>query len=339
MPRRSFTSVDDLSNEDYLNLFVDAAKIKRSLDNTRKPFKSKLLNSLRLAWNRAAYRTICRNNIMSCVFMEDSTRTSMSFRAAFELLGGQVDHMSVKGSSVAKGEGIRRTVQMAAMQRDLVVLRQSGKEVSTSKLANDKTIPPPLINAGEGVGEHPTQALLDMYTIWEEFEGKKEIKDLRIGLYGDLAHGRTAHSLIKLASKMGAKIVLITPRKELAMPVEYINYARNEGIEVETFDNVVDAAPNLDVIYTTRLQRERIDQDKVEIFNDGSGYGITPELLKALNKDAILMHPLPAVDEYPEELMDAEPKARHLNQAENGIWTRMALIKKIMGKNLIRPVF
>jgi len=312
----SYISVDDRSNEQFMELFKQTAEIKTQL-----------------SVNKGALRHVCPDVMMGMMFYEPSTRTSGSFNKAITFLGGMPAPFDISTSSIAKGETLEDTARMIAMACDILVVRHSGegtcRTLETILRQSNPNIS--IINAGEGKGEHPTQALLDMYTIWENF-GRT---DVTIGLYGDLAHGRTAHSLIKLASRMGATIVCAAPRAELEMPQEYIRYARDKGAKVIVTDNIESVAGDLDVIYTTRLQRERgASQDKIEAFEAGSGYGVTPALMKLFNPKGIVMHPLPRVDELSVEV-DADPRAKYFQQAENGIYTRMALIVSEMN----RPIF
>ncbi len=303
----SFISVDDLTLDEYNAIFQQAKEIKSKQGK--------------------GYRNQFRDTMARMMFWEPSTRTSGSFDTALELLGSMHTNFNISASSVAKGESLDDTAQMISQSADIMIARHS--DMGTCRKIQADTGVPIMINAGEGTGEHPTQALLDMFTIKDKLGNKTP----KIGLLGDLKHGRTAHSLIKLGSKMGADFTCVAPRKELEMPQEYLDIAKNNGSKVGATDSLDEVIGDLDVLYVTRLQKERgAAQDKIDAPEGGSGYAVTQNELNKMKPTALLMHPLPRVDEISTEC-DKDHRATYFEQAENGIWTRMALMMHLKVKH------
>jgi aspartate carbamoyltransferase catalytic subunit len=269
---------------------------------------------------------ILKGKVLANLFYEPSTRTSSSFTAAMERLGGSVIPINeVHYSSVAKGENLPDTVRTLACYADVIVLRHP--EVGSARLASEYS-PVPVINAGDGPGEHPTQALLDLFTIVDKL-GKVEGK--HIVMVGDLKYGRTVHSLAKLlATHDRVKITFVSP-KELGMPSEILFRLREKRVSFQEAEELEPVIPTADVIYLTRVQKERFgNQEEYEKVR--GRYVITPEILASAKEEMILMHPLPRVYEL-DMAVDRDPRAVYIKeQMENGMFVRMALLAAVLGK-------
>ena len=267
-----------------------------------------------------------KGKIMTALFYEPSSRTFGSFIAAMQRLGGGIIPLhGVVYSSVAKGESLPDTVKTFASFSDIIVIRHPIVGAAlTAADATDK----PVINAGDGPGEHPTQALLDFFTIMDRF-GK--IDGLTITLVGDLKNGRTVHSLLTLLSLCRPKAVNLVAPSVLAMPAERLQKAKQAGIALTQMDKLDDVLAATDVLYVTRVQKERFtDLDVYERVKHA--YVITSDTMKSLNKEAILMHPFPRVGEIATEV-DSDPRAVYLtHQIPNGMYVRMALLSLILKK-------
>ena len=267
---------------------------------------------------------ILRGVSMASVFYEPSTRTSCSFTAAMQKLGGTVINLTDMGATaVAKGETLQDFMRVMERYADIVVLRHPEKGAVQRV---ERYMRKPIINAGDGTGEHPTQALLDVYTIREEIG---TVNGLTIGMVGDLKHGRTVHSLLQLLSLYDVKIRLVSPAG-LEMPAEYVEKARAKGIDVSLHNNINDVIGEVDVLYVTRTQKERFANPAEAEAAKGS-YVITEKTLTQAKSNMILMHPLPRVDEIHEEC-DLDPRSVYFRQAEHGMYVRMALLAVLCGK-------
>lgn len=275
--------------------------------------------------NEENYADICRGKILATLFYEPSTRTRLSFEAAILRLGGKVIGFSEPGStSISKGESLPDTVRTVEAYSDLIVMRhpKEGAAKYASKYS-DK----PLINAGDGGHLHPTQTLTDLYTI---LESKERIDGLTIGFCGDLKFGRTVHSLIKaLCKHKNIKLILISP-SELQIPdyikKEILANKTIEYLEVERLEDVID---KLDVLYMTRVQKERFfnEADYVRLKDS---YILDLEKLESAKSDLAILHPLPRVNEIKMEV-DDDPRAYYFRQLKNGMYVRMALMMKLLG--------
>lgn len=267
---------------------------------------------------------LLKGKILANLFYEPSTRTSSSFTAAMERLGGSVIPINeVKYSSVSKGESLADTVRTLECYADVIVLRHP--EVGSAAIAA-KAAHKPVINAGDGVGEHPTQALLDAFTIKEEIG---HIDGLTVTLLGDLKHGRTVHSLARLLSLYKVKLNYVAPDL-LAMPSELIEELEAKGIEQTAYTSLDKPLPETDVLYVTRVQKERFTDEAVYESVKGA-YVIDPQVMKAAKQRMIVMHPLPRVGEISTE-MDEDPRAAYFRQMEYGLYVRMALLAMVLGK-------
>jgi aspartate carbamoyltransferase len=268
---------------------------------------------------------LLKGKILANLFYEPSTRTSSSFTSAMERLGGSLVPINeVHYSSVAKGESLPDTVRTLECYADVIVVRHP--EVGASELAA-KYAHKPIINAGDGVGEHPTQALLDLFTIYEELG----VPDgLTVTMLGDLKYGRTVHSLARLLSLYDVKINYVSP-DILRIPEEIINEVEEKGVTQTENSTLEPVLPGTDVLYITRVQKERFedpsDYDLVK-----SAFIITPETLSIAKDKMIVMHPLPRVGEISMEV-DDDPRAAYFRQMEYGLYVRMALLAMVLGKS------
>lgn len=281
-------------------------------------------HEMRVMVERIGTFDLLKGKILANLFYEPSTRTSSSFTAAMERLGGSVIPINeVKYSSVSKGESLPDTVRTLECYADVIVLRHP--ELGSARLAA-KYARKPIINAGDGIGEHPTQALLDSLTIKEELG---HIDGLTVTMLGDLKHGRTIHSLARLLSLYKVKLNYVSP-DILRMPAEIIAELGAQGVEQTEYATIEDALPETDVLYVTRIQKERFadlsDYEKV-----AGAYVIDPELMQAAKERMIVMHPLPRVNEISMEF-DDDPRAAYFRQMEYGLYVRMALLAMVLGK-------
>jgi aspartate carbamoyltransferase len=267
---------------------------------------------------------LLRGKILATLFFEPSTRTRLSFEAAMQRLGGGVISMgSVEGSSVAKGETLSDTVRTVSQYADVIVLRHP-RIGAAKEAAEVSTVP--VINAGDGAGQHPTQALLDLYTIRKEV-GK--LKGLTISLVGDLKYGRTVHALVELLSHYQTRFFFVSPSL-LRMPEEITSNLKAKGLEVVETEDLMEASSRSDLIYMTRIQKERFS-DLSEYEKVKGSFIIDQDFLSQLKKKIVLLHPLPRIDEIHPEV-DAYPGAAYFRQVRNGIFVRMALLAMILGK-------
>ncbi len=274
--------------------------------------------------NPQNYREKCRYKKLATLFFESSTRTRLSFEAAMMELGGNVLGFSDAGSSSAsKGESVSDTVAVVGGYADIIAMRHP-KEGAPVVAAMKSEVP--VINAGDGGHNHPTQTLTDLFTIRQE---KGRLDNLTVGLCGDLKFGRTVHSLAAALSRYeGIKFVLVSP-EELKLP-SYVknNYIKKNGIEYEQTASLDEVMGKLDIIYMTRVQRERFFNEE-DYLRLKDSYILTPEKMKAAKQDMIIMHPLPRVNEI-STAVDADCRACYFKQAKYGKFIRMALILKLL---------
>jgi aspartate carbamoyltransferase catalytic subunit len=263
---------------------------------------------------------LCEGKILATLFFEPSTRTRLSFEASMLRLGGGVTGFSdPSASSVKKGETLEDTLRTVENYVDIIAMRHPEEDAAqrAAKVANI-----PILNGGSGSGEHPTQALLDLHTI---MSAKGKIDGLNIGLCGDLLYGRTTHSLALALNYFDVNLYLISP-EELKMKKDI---RRDLKMNILETDNLVDVLPKIDVLYNTRIQKERFSEPKkYEALKDS--YIITPEVVKKGKKELILMHPLPRINEITQEV-DNLPNAWYFKQVKHGIYIRMALILLALG--------
>jgi len=268
---------------------------------------------------------LLKGKILANLFYEPSTRTSSSFTSAMERLGGSLIPINeVHYSSVAKGESLPDTIRTLECYADVIVLRHP--EVGASALAA-KYAKKPIINAGDGVGEHPTQALLDTFTIYEELG---TLDGITVTMLGDLKYGRTVHSLARLLSLYDVKINYVSPGI-LRIPREIFEEVKAQKIPQSEFESLDPAMPDTDVLYVTRVQKERFE-DLGDYEQVKSVFIITPETLTDAKKRMIIMHPLPRVGEISMDV-DDDPRAAYFRQMEYGLYVRMALLAMVLGKS------
>lgn len=262
------------------------------------------------------------DRILGVLFFEPSTRTRMSFEAAMARLGGtSIDMGGVEASSVVKGETLADTIRVVSGYADAIVLRHP-KEGAARLAAEFSSVP--VLNAGDGAGQHPSQTLIDLYTIRQAMP----LDGIDVGLLGDLRYGRTAHSLAYALTEFNVTIHTLAPQS-LEMPPNVMEGLKDRGVEVVQHDDIEEFAAGLDVMYVTRIQRERFP-DTASYYAVASSYRVTPELLERAREGMIVLHPLPRVDEI-DPGVDALPHARYFEQARNGIPIRMALLLEVIG--------
>jgi len=265
-----------------------------------------------------------KGKILASLFYEPSTRTRFSFESAMLRLGGSIitTENAREFSSAKKGETLEDTIKVVGSYADIIVLRhfEKGASLRASRVSSI-----PIINAGDGAGEHPTQALLDLYTIKKEL-GRTD--KLNIALVGDLLYGRTIHSLLYLLTNYREiKLFLVSP-KELKLPKFYLNLLKKKKVKFTETDNLAAILPKIDVLYMTRIQKERFPSldlyEKVK-----NAFLLDKKMLRKLSKRAIIMHPLPKLSEIAKEV-DADPRAAYFRQAKNGLYIRMALLRFLL---------
>ncbi len=300
MKNKSLVAIDDYSKEDYLEILRVAAEFEKS-----------------------PVQNLMEGKVVATLFFEPSTRTRLSFESAVNRLGGKVLGFSdSSSSSVSKGETLKDTILTVSSYADLIVMRHplEGAARYASEVARV-----PIINAGDGANQHPTQCLLDLYSI-QKTQGTLE--NLKIAMVGDLKYGRTVHSLIMAMSYFHPRFSFIAP-DELKMPDEYKQFLRKRGID---FDEHHDLAPNIkdaDIIYMTRVQRERF-ADPLEYERVKNVYILKNKMLEHTKPNMKVLHPLPRVNEIDVDV-DENMKAYYFQQAQNGVYTRQAIISKVLG--------
>jgi aspartate carbamoyltransferase catalytic subunit len=297
---RDIVSIRDFSKGDLLHVLKVSKKMERN-----KP-------------------TLLSEKILATLFFEPSTRTRLSFESAMCRLGGKVIGFSdEKVSSVKKGETIWDTAKMAEQYSDVIVIRTPIE--GSARLAAEATSVP-VINGGDGANQHPTQTLLDLYTIQK---AKKKMDGLKIGFLGDLKYGRTVHSLAIALSHWKVDLYFIAP-EALQMPDQYMKDLQEIGIKCCQTDDVFEVSKNLDVLYVTRIQQERFP-DPMEYEKYKNAYRLDRSLLSQIKDDMKIMHPLPRVGEISPELDETE-HAIYFEQAGNGVTVRKALLALVLGK-------
>uniref|UniRef100_A0A8C2D3U7 Carbamoyl-phosphate synthetase 2, aspartate transcarbamylase, and dihydroorotase n=1 Tax=Cyprinus carpio TaxID=7962 RepID=A0A8C2D3U7_CYPCA len=280
-------------------------------------------HTLRLMVQKERPLDILKGKVMASMFYEVSTRTSSSFSAAMHRLGGSVVHFSESTSSTQKGESLADSVHTMSCYADVIVLRHPIPGAVESAARHCRR---PVINAGDGVGEHPTQALLDIFTIREELG---TVNGMTITMVGDLKHGRTVHSLARLLTQYRITLRYVAP-KNLSMPAEIIDFVASKGIKQEEFNSIEEALPETDVLYMTRIQKERFASEEEYKACFGQ-FILTPHIMTGAKRKMVVMHPLPRVNEISVEV-DTDPRAAYFRQAENGMYIRMALLATVLGR-------
>lgn len=303
----------DLSSKDVLRADqFTADEIDRILEAARR---------YEAALDRGEVLDELRGKVLATLFFEPSTRTRLSFEAAMHRLGGRVISVAeAKSSSAAKGESLYDTIRTVEGYADVIVLRhpQIGAAEEAAR-ATDV----PILNAGDGAGQHPTQSLLDLYTVIKE-QGR--IDGLTVALAGDLKNGRTVHSLAILLANYDVQLVLVSP-EALRMPAAIVERLRSSGISIRESESLTEAIPVCDVLYMTRIQRERFeDPSEYERLKDA--YVLTRAMLASARESITIMHPLPRVNEIAPDV-DDHPGAAYFRQVANGVPIRMALLSMV----------
>jgi len=284
----------------------------------------RVADEMRSIVKRVGATDLLKGYVLANLFYEPSTRTSSSFIAAMERLGGSVIPIhGVQYSSVSKGESLPDTIRTLECYADVIVLRHP--EIGASAIAA-KYATKPVISAGDGTGEHPTQGLLDIYTIYSELG---QVDGLHVAMVGDLKNGRTVHSLARLLRLYDTRMTFVAP-DILRLPTNLRLEMEQAGRAVHETDRLQDVIGDADVIYVTRVQKERFDDMRdYEAVKDY--YEITPELMQQAKPRMALMHPLPRVGEIHYDV-DDDPRAAYFRQMENGMYVRMALLAAVLGK-------
>lgn len=306
-PKRHLISLSDFSTAEILNL-LDLA--------------DRMASAIGLDDGKAAAPAHPLDRILATLFYEPSTRTRLSFESAMLRLGGQVlGFADPAASSTAKGETLADTARMVSAYADLIVIRHPLAGAA-KVVAQSATVP--VINAGDGAREHPTQTLTDLFCIRRELG---TLENLRVGLCGDLKYGRTVHSLAPVMAQWGCDIVGIAP-EELALPPEFIARVRAAGGTYTATESLREAIADLDVLYMTRVQRERFPSPE-EYERVKGVYVLTPEIMKRGKEALRVLHPLPRVDEI-DPGVDADRRAAYFRQAAGGVPVRMALLALLL---------
>ncbi|HON17906.1 MAG TPA: aspartate carbamoyltransferase [Salinivirgaceae bacterium] len=300
MKNKSLVSINDYSKEDYLEILNLAEEFEKN-----------------------PVQDILRGYVIATLFFEPSTRTRLSFESAVNKLGGRIIGFTDAGtSSVQKGESLKDTILTVANYSDLIVMRHPIE--GSARFASEIS-PVPIVNAGDGANQHPTQCLLDLYSI-RKTQGKLE--NLNIAMVGDLKYGRTVHSLLMAMSEFNPTFNFISP-EELKMPDSYKHILKEKGIKYYEHTNLGDALPYADIIYMTRVQKERFS-DPIEYEKVKNAYILRNSMLENTKENMRVLHPLPRVNEINIDV-DTNPKAYYFEQALNGVYTRQAIITKILG--------
>jgi aspartate carbamoyltransferase catalytic subunit len=305
MKNRSLVSIDDISTEEILKILDMAEKFEKQ-----------------------PVRKLLEGKVIATLFFEPSTRTRLSFESAINRLGGKIVGFSdASSSSVAKGETLHDTIKMVSSYSDLIVIRHpiEGSARFASEIASV-----PVINAGDGANQHPTQTILDLYSI-RKTQGK--LDKLNIFMVGDLKYGRTVHSLMMAMSRWNATFNFISP-EELRMPDEFKLYLDNMGLKYYEHTDFTDIISKADIIYMTRVQKERFS-DPIEYEKVKNVYVLRNSMLKNTKPNMRILHPLPRVNEIHTDV-DSNPKAYYFEQALNGVFTRQAILCTLLGIKLER---
>jgi aspartate carbamoyltransferase catalytic subunit len=300
MKNKSLVSITDFSKNDYLKVLKTAAEFEKS-----------------------SYQNLLNGRVIATLFFEPSTRTRLSFESAINRLGGRVIGFSdSSSSSVTKGETMYDTIRVVSNYAELIVMRHplEGSARFASEISRL-----PIINAGDGANQHPTQTLLDLYSI-QKTQGR--LKDLNIFMVGDLKYGRTVHSLLMALSEFNATFYFISP-DELKMPDEYKFHLDSLGLRYYESRDLNENMQEADIIYMTRVQKERFS-DPIEYEKTKNAYILKNQMLENTRENMRVLHPLPRVNEI-DANVDKNEKAYYFQQTENGVYVRQAIISLILG--------
>ena len=297
----------------------------RSLVSITDYNKEEIIKVLDIAecFEKDSRQKILSDYVIASLFFEPSTRTRLSFESAIQYLGGSViGFASADTSSVRKGESLRDTILTVSNYSDLIVMRNPLD--GSARLASEVS-PVPIINAGDGANQHPTQCLLDLYSI-RKTQGSLE--NIQIALVGDLKYGRTVHSLVQALSKFNATFHLVSP-EILKLPSAVKRWIKDAGLEYYQYTELADVVPFADILYMTRIQQERFP-DPMEYEQVKNSYVLENSMLDKSKDNLRVLHPLPRVNEIHENV-DSNPKAYYFQQAQNGVYVRQALMAAILG--------
>lgn len=287
--------------------------------------KEEILAIMRLAadFENDCTDRVLQGKVIASLFFEPSTRTRLSFETAINRLGGRVIGFSeVSNTSVTKGETLHDTIKMVSGYADMIVMRHFVE--GAARYASEVS-PVPVVNAGDGSNQHPSQTLLDLYSIIKT-QGKLE--DIHVMMVGDLKYGRTVHSLIQALSHFKARFTFVAP-EELSLPEEYRNFLRDQNIQFNETTEIMEHINAADILYMTRVQKERFS-DLMEYERVKNAYILRNKMLTDTKENLKILHPLPRVNEIHTDV-DANPKAYYFQQARNGVFARMAIITYLLG--------
>ncbi|MCQ2229576.1 MAG: aspartate carbamoyltransferase [Bacteroidales bacterium] len=301
MKNKSLVSITDFSKEEILRIIELAADFEA---NPNQP--------------------LLQGHVIASLFFEPSTRTRLSFETAINRLGARVIGFSdVNATSTTKGETLKDTTIMVSNYADLIVMRHPLE--GAARYASEVQSRVPVVNAGDGANQHPSQTLLDMFSIYKT-QGR--LDNLKIAMVGDLKYGRTVHSLLQAMSHFNPTFYFVAP-DELKMPQEYKTFLDEKGIKYEEHHDMQDVLADADILYMTRVQKERF-ADLIEYERVKNTYVLRNSMLEGTKDNLRVLHPLPRVNEIAYDV-DQNPKAYYFKQAENGVYTRMAIIASILG--------
>lgn len=281
--------------------------------------------SLAAKFEESQTESFLKGKVVASLFFEPSTRTRLSFETAANRLGARVIGFSDAGNtSVTKGETLKDTIKMVSNYADLIIIRHplEGSARYASEVSSV-----PVINAGDGANQHPTQTLLDLYSI---LKTQGTLQNLRINMVGDLKYGRTVHSLLQAMSHFNPYFRFTAP-EELKMPEEYKEQLRLSGIKFEESENLEEGIADMDIVYMTRVQRERFT-DAIEYERVKNVYSLRRSMLGKTKPNMKILHPLPRINEIHQDV-DSSEHAYYFDQARNGVYTRMAIITTLLGIN------
>lgn len=287
--------------------------------------KDEILRIMELAAHFEANpnQRLLKEKVIATLFFEPSTRTRLSFETAINRLGGKVIGFSDSGStSVSKGETLHDTIKMVSGYADVIVMRHYIEGAARYASEVSKV---PVVNAGDGSNQHPSQTLLDLYSI---IKTQGTLSNLHIMMVGDLKYGRTVHSLIQAMSHFGARFTFVAP-EELTLPDEYKLFLHECGVQFKETTDFMEEINNADIIYMTRVQRERFS-DLMEYERVKNAYILRLKMIENTKPNMKILHPLPRVNEIDKEV-DSSPKAYYFDQAANGVYARMAIITHLLG--------
>ncbi|MBR5135449.1 MAG: aspartate carbamoyltransferase [Rikenellaceae bacterium] len=298
---------------------------KKSLISITDHTKDEIIRITELAayFEEHPYEPLLNGRVIASLFFEPSTRTRLSFESAINRLGARVIGFSdTANTSVSKGETFHDTIQVISNYCDMIVMRHSLEGAPRYASEFSKV---PIVNAGDGANQHPSQTLLDLYSI-KKTQGT--LDGINIMMIGDLKYGRTVHSLLQALSHFNTKFTFVAP-PELRMPEEYKQFLRDKGLEFTETTEIGDAINEADIVYMTRVQRERFT-DPMEYERVKNVYVLKNSMLDNTKDNMRILHPLPRVGEIAYDV-DQNPKAYYFNQTENGVYTRMAIISYLLG--------